>query len=312
MTNPVADRTPTTVFSGFLGSGKTTIIGHLIDELQQRGEQVVYIKNEIGDTDLDAKLLQGKHIQTRELLNGCICCTLVGPFHASITEMIEQYHPSRILIEASGAADLAALALMISSHPLLSRDGVISIIDVLNFEGYKDLSITAQNQTTFTDLLIFNKIELADTARKQAVVGYVRELNSHSPIIEAPLGVAPIDIVFGIHNQALEKLLLEQSHESTHDHVIVDNIQTLKLTPNQPLTNEQLQAWIDQLPKNVFRVKGLVRSPEGLMQVVNAVGGRLTTALAPDHLQSATPVLIVIGFQVASLQASLEESLLVQ
>ena len=151
------NKIPTTVFSGFLGSGKTTIISHLIEVLQNKGEQVIYIKNEIGDTDIDSKILKGKGIKTKELLNGCICCTLVGPFITSINEVVETFNPDRILIEASGAADPSALALMIASHPLLERDGVIAIVDVVNFEGYKDLSVTAQNQTKFTDLIIFNK-----------------------------------------------------------------------------------------------------------------------------------------------------------
>jgi len=161
------NKIPTTVFSGFLGSGKTTIISNLIDELQANNQQVIYIKNEIGDTDIDGKVLEGKGIKTKELLNGCICCTLVGPFISSINEIVETFSPDKIIIEASGAADPSALALMISLHPNLARDGVIGIIDVVNFEGYKDLSVTAQNQTKFTDLIIFNKIELVDIAKKK-------------------------------------------------------------------------------------------------------------------------------------------------
>jgi len=200
------NKIPTTVFSGFLGSGKTTIISNLIDELQANNQQVIYIKNEIGDTDIDGKVLEGKGIKTKELLNGCICCTLVGPFISSINEIVETFSPDKIIIEASGAADPSALALMISLHPNLARDGVIGIIDVVNFEGYKDLSVTAQNQTKFTDLIIFNKIELVDIAKKKAVVGYVRELNAHSPIIEAPNGKISSKLVFGLNSKDLPTL----------------------------------------------------------------------------------------------------------
>ena len=78
---------PTTVFTGFLGSGKTTIIKYLIEHLAAQGIKVAYIKNEIGSEDFDTELIKGEHIETKELLNGCICCTLIGPFMSSIDEL---------------------------------------------------------------------------------------------------------------------------------------------------------------------------------------------------------------------------------
>ena len=161
---------PTTIFTGYLGSGKTTIILNLVETLQKQNIQVLYIKNEIGSENIDGQLAKQQNIETKELLNGCICCTLVGPFIHSIDELLIKHRPDRIIIEASGAADPAALALMVSSHPKLARDGVLTIIDVIHFDGYSDLSTTARNQTKFTDLLVFNKVEEVDIGRKQAVV----------------------------------------------------------------------------------------------------------------------------------------------
>ena len=130
--------TPTTIITGFLGSGKTTIINHLIEYLQNQGERVAYIKNEIGDEDLDAKLMKGKYIEAKEVLGGCICCTLVGPFIKAINELVDTYQPDRIIVESAGTADPAALSLMVQDHPKLIRDGTVAIIDVQNFSGYKD------------------------------------------------------------------------------------------------------------------------------------------------------------------------------
>src|SRR5574340_861654 len=150
-------KTPVTIFVGFLGSGKTTIISHLIDYLQSHGQQTVFIKNEVGNADLDGQLMKGKQIQTRELLNGCICCTFVGPLNNTIDELINQYHPDRIIIESAGTADPSSLAITIAHHPNLVRDGLITIIDVVNFEGYEKLDLIAQKQAEFTDLIVFNK-----------------------------------------------------------------------------------------------------------------------------------------------------------
>ncbi len=307
--NRMKNKIPTTVFSGFLGSGKTTIISNLIDTLQKNGEQVVYIKNEIGDTDIDSKILEGKGIKTKELLNGCICCTLVGPFISSITEVVETFHPDRVIIEASGAADPSALALMISSHPLLERDGVVGIIDVLNFDGYKDLTITAQNQTKFTDLLIFNKIELADLQQKKAVVGYVRELNTHSPIVEAPKGIVDQKVVFGLNTNELEKLLA-QNNQTHSDHVHTDEIGAFTIYLNQTTTLSKLENFLQKLPKNIFRTKGFVTTNQKEIFIFNTVGNRTTFAQAPENFKTGkeTGILIFIGYHADESEAEVTKT----
>ncbi|MBP7842802.1 GTP-binding protein [Candidatus Woesebacteria bacterium] len=302
------NKIPTTVFSGFLGSGKTTIISNLIDTLQKQGEQVIYIKNEIGDTDIDSKILEGKGIKTKELLNGCICCTLVGPFISSITEVVETFNPDRIIIEASGAADPSALALMISSHPLLERDGVIVIIDVLNFEGYKDLTVTAQNQTKFTDLLVFNKVELADLQQKKAVVGYVRELNTHSPIVEAPHGIVNPNVIFGLNTNELEKLLSEK-HETHTDHIHEDEIQAFTLQLSHTTTLEKLESFLKTLPKNIFRAKGFVTVADQVF-IFNTVGSRTTFIQAPEKFEKQQQgMLVFIGYHANETETEVAQNM---
>lgn len=311
--NLFANKIPTTIFSGFLGSGKTTIILHLIENLQKQGQQVVYVKNEIGDLDVDSQIVQGQNIQTRELLNGCICCTLVGPFMAAVDEIVATYQPDRIIIEASGAADPSAIAMMISSHPRLFRDGVISIVDVVNFEGYKDLSMTAQRQTEFTDLIVFNKIELVDLHRKQAVVGYVRELNSHSPIIEAPKGKLDPSVVFGINSKELSTLLAAEDHDTTghihSDHLAHDQLQSFQCVLPQPLQEQKLLDFMNQLPNNVFRVKGFVQLTNEKMKVINKVGQRTELSDPPPSLGFRPSTIVFIGFNIFAQREQLTEQL---
>lgn len=304
------NKTPTTIFSGFLGSGKTTIISHLIEILQKNGEQVIYIKNEIGDTDIDSKVLEGKGIKTKELLNGCICCTLVGPFINSINEVVETFKPDRILIEASGAADPSALALMISSHPLLERDGVIAIIDVVNFEGYKDLSVTAQNQTKFTDLIVFNKIELVDIQKKQTVVGYVRELNTLSPIIEAPNGKVDPSVIFGLNTHELDKLL-KTDHKTHHNHIEQDEIGSFTLYSDKQHSKNEIENLIKNLPKNIFRCKGFITTNNNEIFIFNTVGNRTTFLEAPKDfkINDHTGVFVFIGYHANEYENEVAEKL---
>lgn len=323
-------RVPVTLVTGFLGSGKTTIIAHLIDDLIAQGVKVVFVKNEVGDEDLDGLIMKGKHIQTRELLNGCICCTLVGPFISAIDELIATTQPERIIIEASGTAETASIALMISTHPSLIRDGVITIIDVVNYEGSQDLSVTTRHQAQFTDLIVFNKVELVDLEQKERVVGYVREVNEHAPIVEAPNGRVNPELVFGIGSTQLQTELEEYqqaeineheantNHDHDHDdgdgphpehssHLAADGIEGFHYQTSLPFDEAALTAAIDTLPKAILRVKGIVRTVTKEDKVVNRIGQR--TVIEPLSTLVATPLpagfqskLIFIGFHAPTFK----------
>jgi G3E family GTPase len=271
MNMDVVEKIPVTIVTGFLGSGKTTIISSLIDFLLHDGVKVAYIKNEIGAQDIDGKLIRGKHIDTRELLNGCICCTLTGQLYHAITELVETIHPDRIIIEASGVADPSAIAMLITSHPLVYRDGVIGVIDVVNFEGYKDLSLTARRQAQFTDLIVFNKVEMVSLDRKKSVVGFIRELNDISPIVEAPHGVLDPQLAFGITSS--EKIWSHisndtQMHES---HLTDESIGTVHFTHSGFMDKKKLSEVMEGLPANIIRIKGFIQTRDGVY-LVNKVG----------------------------------------
>lgn len=294
---------PTTVITGFLGSGKTTIIKSLVDYLTSKGQKVAYVKNEIGEEDFDTQLIKGKNIQTKELLNGCICCTLVGPFMAAIDELAQLHAFDRIIIETAGTADPASMALSVSNHPRLNRDGVITIIDVLNFDGYKDLSHVARRQAELTDVIVFNKIELASVERKRAVVGYVRELNERAPIVEAPGGKLNPNIAFGIASAEVEMLVSPTTEHAHSHHELDDGITAFTFSSDAVFDVEKFQAMItDELPKTIIRVKGLLQTTEGWI-VVNSVYRRFDaqpitdTLLRQAHLQGQSR-LIVIGYRV--------------
>lgn len=313
----------TTVFTGFLGSGKTTVITNLVLALINQGVRVVYIKNELGEADLDAKLMRGQNIVSQELLNGCICCTLVGPFIAAIDEIITTYSPDRLIIESSGTADPASMALTVTNHPRLMRDGIISIIDVLNFEGYQDLSPVAKRQAEMTDLIVLNKVELSDLEQKKRVVGYIRELNEHSPIVEAPLGKLNLDLAFGLTHSELQKESQKDLSESVrdqkseggqeaeggqiegnhhdHHHLEDDQIEAINLKVEKNIDKDKFLKALELLPKSVFRVKGIVYFEDG-PEVVNTIFNRNTLSPLPNGVDSEQTELICIGFRIKSLE----------
>ncbi len=305
-------KVPATLFSGFLGSGKTTIIGHLIDDLQSQGIQVAYVKNEVGTDTVDENIIRGKHILTKELLNGCICCTLVGSFYQALTEIVETIHPDRILIEASGVSDPVAIALTLQSHPLIRRDGVLTIIDVVNYNGVPELNKVSQHQTEFTDLIIFNKVELVDDERKQRVVGYVREVNTKAPIVEAPAGHIHPSLVFGLFPSDITSQTKMLELKKDHSHLDNDQIETFTLLTNKTYDPSKLITVLSCLPQQIFRVKGFVcvmsdtdKSGKKMM-IVNGVNQQIELSDVPATFAEEEGKLVCIGFMIGELRQEVE------
>lgn len=159
-----------TIITGFLGSGKTTLILNLIPQLKAANPdyKLALLKNEFGDLAVDSQLASSNAISgVREMLNGCICCNLVGQLSEALKELQAQVTPDRIVIETSGSAFPATLAMEINR---LARqtgqyvlDGVVSVIDVENWKGYEDTSVTARLQAKYTDLIVFNKYGTPNT-----------------------------------------------------------------------------------------------------------------------------------------------------
>lgn len=155
---------PITIITGFLGSGKTSLILNLIPQLRATNPdyKLALLKNEFGDLAIDSQLASSNAISgVREMLNGCICCNLVGQIGEALKELQDQVTPDRIIIETSGSAFPATLAMEINRIARQTGDyvldGVVSVIDVENWEGYEDTSVTARLQAKYTDLIVFNK-----------------------------------------------------------------------------------------------------------------------------------------------------------
>lgn len=301
---------PITLFTGYLGSGKTTLMMPLIQSLIDRGEKIAFIKNEIGEVDIDAQIMRGKNIQTKELLNGCICCTLVGPFHDALDEILETVNPDRILIEASGTSQPIALVLAIHSHTGVYRDGVITVVDCTTFTGFADLSVTARKQAECTDLFVLNKIELVDIAHRKSVVGYIRELNQYAPIVEAPHGIVEMSLVFGVATREVEEILLHAQSQKIPEHLHEEGVQTCAFAAASGFPPDDMKQLLVSLPKNVIRVKGFTLYQEQIYKI-DKVGERVTIEplqIAPEKtVQNKNTVLVCIGFSLFTGECHLQE-----
>ncbi|KAK8847676.1 hypothetical protein IAR55_005535 [Kwoniella newhampshirensis] len=203
---------PVTCFTGFLVSvsqGKTTTILTLIQQLP-KDYRVVLLKNEYGDVEVDSLLASQSNISgVSEILNGCLCCTMVGLVENALLEIKQTMKPDRIIIESSGSAFPATLALQIRQlEPQgFKLDGVITVVDSLNFRGYEDNSPSAKLQAKYTDLILLNKHHLATERQLDDLFDSLNDLNDETPKIKigpAPSNPPQPELVFGLDTKLFE------------------------------------------------------------------------------------------------------------
>ncbi|OCF39266.1 cytoplasmic protein [Kwoniella heveanensis CBS 569] len=192
-----------------LGAGKTSTILSLIQQLP-KDYKVVLLKNEYGDVEVDSLLASQSNISgVSEILNGCLCCTMVGLVENALIEIKETMKPDRIIIESSGSAFPATLALQIRQlEPQgFKLDGVVTVVDCLNFRGYEDSSPSAKLQAKYTDLLLLSKHQLANERQMDDLIDALNELNDETPKLKvgpAPSNPPKPDVVFGLDTKLFQ------------------------------------------------------------------------------------------------------------
>ena len=215
------------IISGFLGAGKTTLIRKLLREAFQ-GEQVVLIENEFGEIGIDGGFLKEAGIEIREMNSGCICCSLVGDFGASLREVIGTYHPDRILIEPSGVGKLSDVKRAVESVKTdadVVLNSATTVVDVKKCKMYlKNFGEFYKNQVESAGAVILSRTDIADDDRVEQAVAQIRALNPDAPIITTPEDQIDGAKLFAIMEQqtpSLEEELLEEHHGHDgcgHDH----------------------------------------------------------------------------------------------
>ena len=184
------ERTKIDIISGFLGAGKTTLIKKLLKDAFQ-GEQVVLIENEFGEIGIDGGFLKEAGIQIREMNSGCICCSLVGDFGASLKEVISKYHPDRILIEPSGVgklSDVIKAVQGVEEETGLVLNSYTTVVDAKKCKMYmRNFGEFFNNQVEYAGAIIMSRTDIVDEAKAQAAMELLREINPKAAIITTPI-----------------------------------------------------------------------------------------------------------------------------
>ena len=174
------------IFSGFLGAGKTTLIKKLITEAFA-GQQVVLIENEFGEIGIDGGFLKESGIQINELNAGCICCSLVGDFRAALQQVVEQYHPDRIVIEPSGVGKLSDVTRAVegvAEHLDVQLNSFVTVADVNKVKMYmKNFGEFYDDQISHASCIILSRTQTASEEKIAAAVAMLREKNPTATIV---------------------------------------------------------------------------------------------------------------------------------
>jgi G3E family GTPase len=280
---------PITIITGFLGSGKTTLLLNLLPQLraQNPAYKLALLKNEFGDVAIDSQLASSSSISgVRELLNGCICCNLVGQLDTALEELRNTITPDRIVVETSGSAFPATLAMEVNR---LARetsggyvlDGVVTVIDVENWKGYEDTSYTAKIQARYTDLIVLNKWEGVGERMLDECLDRVGDLEVQVATVKSDKGKVPVDLVFGVDG-ALARSLGDDAKEDEHEHghghdhshqhakTHQNEVEVLSITfeadAGSKMDTSKLEKLLKSAPKDeVYRIKAVLAASSPIL-----------------------------------------------
>jgi cobalamin biosynthesis protein CobW len=303
-------KVPTTVITGFLGAGKTTLIRHLIENAG--GKRLALLINEFGDLGIDRELLLGCGVEgcseddIVELPNGCICCTVADEFLPTMEMLLDQPEPpDHIVIETSGLALPKPLVKAFNWPEIRSRvtvDGVIAVIDApavaegrfaddpeavreereadLMLEHDSPLEELFEDQLLCADMVVLNKTDLLDEAILDRVrTEIIKTLRPATKVVPAVHGTLDPRVVLGLEAAVESDLAARPSHHDgdggNHDH---DDFESFIATLGPVIDPEALERRVRAVAAayDVLRVKGFVDVPgKAMRHVVQAVGGRV-------------------------------------
>mgnify|MGYP001114949150 CR=1 FL=1 len=168
------------IISGFLGAGKTTFIKKMLEEVFE-GEKIVLIENEFGEIGIDGGFLKDSGIEISELNSGCICCSLVGDFGKNLREVMERFHPERILIEPSGVgklSDVMKAVRDVAVHLDVELNSSVTVVDVKKCKMYmKNFGEFFNNQIENANTIILSRTQNLSQEKLEAIVNLLKEHN---------------------------------------------------------------------------------------------------------------------------------------
>ena len=272
------------IISGFLGAGKTTFIKELISKVYS-GEKMVLIENEFGEIGVDSRFMQDAGIEVTEMNSGCICCTLVGDFARALKQVVDTYHPDRIIIEPSGVGKLSDVAKAVSDmqeDAQIEVDSLITVVDGKKAKMYmKNFGEFFDNQIEYANTIVLSRTQMMDEAKLKECIELLREKNEEAAIVTTEWDKLSGDMIKAALEQGhdLKKEMMElishmhhehhdHDHDHHHHHHHADEVFTSWgiETPNT-YSAEDIEKILTALDSGeygaILRAKGMVPAPDG-------------------------------------------------
>ena len=282
-----------TVLTGFLGSGKTTILTSLIKQKQMVNAAIII--NEFGEVSLDHDLIETTDENVIELRNGCICCTIQGDLKTTLLNLIKKMEKgdiplvNHVIIETTGLADpvpiIHTLMSSLDLQRIYSLDGVITVVDSVNGEATFNAHEEAVKQTAFADIIVLSKTDIADKEIVNSLIKRIGNINPKVSVIKSDKNSLPVSRLLGLHDynpqnkewRVREWLEIEKNKTSNHlhnhhehahhyhDHNVnlhSDGIETFAMVSSQPVSmtsvNFFLELLMSQMGECILRIKGIL------------------------------------------------------
>lgn len=247
------------MLSGFLGAGKTTFLNQILEYYAARKELVAIIQNEIGQTGVDGKLLEGDD-SIIELDEGCICCTLSGSLSTGIKQLKARFNPKVIVLEATGLANpFNVLNEIDTIRSLVRLDSVTTLVDAENGPQLLAQSDIACNQVKAADTIILNKCDLVSKKEQETLTEYLRTLNNRALQVNTVYGEINLGTIYNSDPRdqhfGKDPLLPQDRPGHTHE---MEGFTSRRFVFNKPVLREDLRQLMDKLPAEIFRLKGII------------------------------------------------------
>ncbi|MED5262534.1 MAG: GTP-binding protein [Myxococcota bacterium] len=285
------DKIPALVVSGFLGSGKTSLVRHLLAQAVAEGLRIAVVSNEFGELGIDRELLGGGGEAFVELEGGCVCCELSDDLVETLQQLRNQVDPDRIVVETSGVALPFDTQLNFWREPVsewIGDDMAVVVVNALQVAEERDLEGTFTDQLSSADLVVLNQVDLVEASALPGIEDRLREIEPEAPIVRCEHGGLDTRLLFPSNRPAPDRNSPPpKPPPHTHERFVSDSIAV------EPGTAPaQLEELLHQ--PGLLRAKGFVETLNG-MQLVQVVGRRIewTPSEAPDDPELRNRVVFI-------------------
>ena len=268
-------KTPVFLLTGFLGSGKTTLVNHILSN--RAGVKAAVLVNELGEIGIDNDLIVAAEGGMIELSNGCICCSTNPDLVDGIVRVLGRAEPvDHILVETTGVADplpVAQTFLRPQFRGSLRLDAIVAVADAEQFSLDLFDSAAARSQLRHADAILVNKCDRVGAERPGIVEQKIREVNPEARLVRTTLSAVPLPLILDVD------LFRPQPghHGHHHDHLGDDGFASLSFESDRPFSVTRFQEFLDHRPPGLFRGKGFLRLAEtDKRYVFHLVGERFT------------------------------------